>query len=110
MRCTHAFSSCEAAIDKLYQEEGAELPDIILMDIQMPTMDGLEAMRQLRTEAAFKRTPIIALTADVRKGIDEQLLRWKGIEATERLAESGNSKIVVIGGADGLPLILNTEN
>ena len=45
----------------------------------------------------------------VRKGIDEQLLRWKGIEATERLAESPNAKIVVIGGADGLPLILNAD-
>lgn len=43
----------------------------------------------------------------VSKGISEQLLRWKGIEATEKLANSNNSKIVVIGsGKDGLPLIL----
>jgi prohibitin 1 len=46
----------------------------------------------------------------VARGISEQLLRWKGIEATEKLASSGNSKIVVIGsGRDGLPLILNTQ-
>ena len=43
----------------------------------------------------------------VSKGISEQLLKWKGIEATEKLAGSDNTKIVVIGsGKDGLPLIL----
>ncbi len=43
----------------------------------------------------------------VAKGISDQLLRWKGIEATEKLANSPNSKVVVIGsGKDGLPLIL----
>jgi regulator of protease activity HflC (stomatin/prohibitin superfamily) len=43
----------------------------------------------------------------VSKGISDQLLRWKGIEATEKLASSNNTKIVVIGsGKDGLPLIL----
>ncbi|MBN1863292.1 MAG: prohibitin family protein [Victivallales bacterium] len=45
----------------------------------------------------------------VTKGISEQLLKWKGIEATEKLASSNNTKIVIIGGADGLPIILNTE-
>ncbi|MBI4417302.1 MAG: prohibitin family protein [Ignavibacteriales bacterium] len=43
----------------------------------------------------------------VAQGISEQLLRWKGIEATEKLASSSNAKVVVIGsGKDGLPLIL----
>lgn len=43
----------------------------------------------------------------VARGISENLLRWKGIEATEKLANSSNSKIVVIGsGKDGMPLIL----
>ncbi len=46
----------------------------------------------------------------VAKGISEQLLRWKGIEATQKLAESSNSKVVVIGaGKDGLPIILDTK-
>ncbi len=45
--------------------------------------------------------------AIVSEGINQNLLRWKGIEATEKLANSTNSKIVVIGsGKDGLPLIL----
>jgi regulator of protease activity HflC (stomatin/prohibitin superfamily) len=43
----------------------------------------------------------------ISKGISEPLLKWKGIEATEKLANSTNSKIVVIGsGKDGLPIIL----
>ena len=43
----------------------------------------------------------------VAKGISDQLLKWKGIEATEKLANSTNSKVIVIGsGKDGLPLIL----
>lgn len=46
----------------------------------------------------------------VAQGISEPLLRWKGIEATEKLAQSGNSKIVIIGsGKDGLPVILDTK-
>ncbi len=43
----------------------------------------------------------------VAKSITPQLLKWKGIEATETLSQSENSKVVVIGsGSDGLPLIL----
>jgi regulator of protease activity HflC (stomatin/prohibitin superfamily) len=43
----------------------------------------------------------------VRQGLTQEYLRWKGIEATEKLANSPNSKVVVIGsGKDGLPLIL----
>jgi len=46
----------------------------------------------------------------VSKGISDQLLKWKGIEATEKLAASTNSKVVVIGaGKNGLPLILNND-
>ncbi len=46
----------------------------------------------------------------VARGISEPLLRWKGIEATEKLANSQNTKVIVIGaGKDGLPLILDTK-
>jgi prohibitin 1 len=46
----------------------------------------------------------------VAQGISPQLLEWKGIEATEKLAMSPNTKIVVIGsGKNGLPLILGGE-
>jgi regulator of protease activity HflC (stomatin/prohibitin superfamily) len=47
----------------------------------------------------------------VSKGITEQLLKWKGIEATEKLSASPNSKIVIIGsGKNGLPIILGGDS
>jgi prohibitin 1 len=46
----------------------------------------------------------------ITQGLSKNLLLWKGIEATEKLAESPNSKVVVIGsGESGLPLILGGE-
>lgn len=46
----------------------------------------------------------------VSQGISPQLLEWKGIEATEKLAASGNTKIVVIGNTrNGLPLIMSGD-
>jgi len=47
----------------------------------------------------------------VSKGITDQLLKWKGIEATEKLSLSPNSKVVIIGsGKGGLPIILGGDN
>ena len=46
----------------------------------------------------------------VSRGISEQLLKWKGIEATEKLANSQNTKVVIIGSPkDGLPIILGSD-
>jgi prohibitin 1 len=46
----------------------------------------------------------------VAQGISDPLLRWKGIEATMKIAESNNAKVVIIGsGKDGLPIILDTK-
>jgi regulator of protease activity HflC (stomatin/prohibitin superfamily) len=43
----------------------------------------------------------------VAQGISSQLLEWKGIEATEKLANSSNTKVVIIGNPkNGLPLVL----
>jgi len=40
-----------------------QVPDLILMDISMPGMDGLTAARMIREEKALRKTPIIAITA-----------------------------------------------
>ncbi|UCD11295.1 MAG: response regulator [Nitrospinaceae bacterium] len=55
-------------------------PDLILMDIRMPRVDGLEATRRLRKMAKFSKTPIIALTASV------------GSETREKCLQAGCSK------------------
>ncbi|NTU79219.1 MAG: response regulator [Chloroflexales bacterium] len=49
-------------------------PDAILMDILMPDLDGLEAMRRIRTNTALARTPIVALTALARDCDREQCM------------------------------------
>jgi CheY-like chemotaxis protein len=43
----------------------ADLPDLILLDIQLPGMDGYEVMRQLRSHEATRAIPVIAVTANV---------------------------------------------
>jgi len=61
-------------------EKGVELakaskPDLILMDIQMPKMDGLEATQILKADAATSNIPVLALTSYAMKGDEERILQ-----------------------------------
>ena len=49
-------------------------PDLVLMDIQMPDLDGVEALHRLRGLAHTATIPVIALTAQAMRGDDERFL------------------------------------
>ncbi len=60
-------------------KQGVELartkkPDLILMDVQMPKMDGLEATRILKADATTSNIPVLALTSYDMKGDKERIL------------------------------------
>jgi|GEM_PF-1197295 len=48
--------------------------DVVLMDLQMPVMDGMEAARLMRVRSRLANVPIIAMTADAMKGVKEKVL------------------------------------
>jgi len=67
----------------------------------------VEREAQESTRKQIEANGIAAFQKTVSQGISDSYLRWRGIEATLALAQSPNSKIVVIGsGKDGLPIIL----
>ena len=68
----------------------------------------LEKERQEAERKRIEAQGIQDFQRIISQGLTEQLLRWKGIETTRALADPPNSKTVIIGGRDGLPLILNT--
>jgi hypothetical protein len=72
----------------------------------------VEREAQESTRKQVEANGIAAFQRIVGQGISESYLRWRGIEATLALAQSPNSKVVIIGsGKDGLPIILgNMDN
>lgn len=109
------------------EPRGIVVENVLLRDIQLPhaLRASIETKQQAeqeslamsfrlqkeRQEADRKRIEaqgIHDFQQIVAQGISPQLLQWKGIEATETLAKSPNSKIIIIGNAkNGLPLVLS---
>lgn len=107
-------------------ERGITVESVLLRDIQLPQTlkASIEAKQQAEQEALamnfrlqkekqeaerkrIEAAGIRDFQQIVAQGISPALLEWKGIEATENLAKSGNAKVVVIGNnKNGLPLIL----
>jgi len=93
-----------------------ELPPEIVQAINRQTQQFYEIQEykyrvereaQESTRKQIEANGIAAFQRTVSEGISDSYLRWRGIEATLALAQSRNSKIVVIGGGkDGLPVIL----
>ena len=112
------------------EKRGIIIEDVLLRDIRLPIAlkASIEAKQQAeqeslamnfklqkeKQEAERKRieaSGIRDFQTTVSQGISNQLLEWKGIEATENLAKSPNTKIVVIGNSkNGLPLVLGGGN
>ena len=61
----------DSALAKIYQE----IPDLIIMDIQIPRIDGIEVTRRIRKKFPAEDIAIIAVTAHAMKGDREDLLR-----------------------------------
>ena len=66
-------------IEAVNGQEGVELaererPDLILMDLSLPVMDGWEATRQIKANDDLRLIPVIALTAHAMKGDEEKAL------------------------------------
>jgi regulator of protease activity HflC (stomatin/prohibitin superfamily) len=100
---------------------GIELPPAIVAAINRQTEQFYQIQEfKYRVEREVEEAKrkqveangIAAFQKTVSQGISDSYLRWRGIEATLMLAQSPNSKIVVIGsGKDGLPIILgNVDN
>jgi len=114
---------------KLLGPRGIVVESVLLRDVQLPLMlkTSIEAKQQAeqdalrmsfvlqkeKQEAERKRIEaqgVADFQRIVAQGISPQLLAWKGIEATERLATSANAKVVLIGNSrTGLPLILEPK-
>jgi CheY-like chemotaxis protein len=56
----------------------SEKPQVIVMDIMMPEMDGLSAIREIKREEATKAIPVIVITANPQYHLSQQESEWAG--------------------------------
>jgi prohibitin 2 len=105
-----------------------ELMDVLITDVTLPksvrdAIERKEQAEQLTEEYKYRIQKeelesqrkeiegrgIAAFQREVQTSMSPSYLKWRGIEATLDLAKSENAKVVIVGGADGLPLIFNTD-
>lgn len=84
--------------------EGLELvkkekPDIILLDIIMPKMDGFQVLQELRKEAAFKNTPVIMLT---NLGQEEDVQKGRALGATDYFIKTNFTPAAIVDKVKGI--------
>lgn len=131
------YTNARELVQQQIQEEltaqlaprGVIVENVLLRDVQLPAMlkGSIEAKQQAeqdalrmsfilqkeKQEAERKRIEAQGISdfqRIVATGISAQLLEWKGIEATEKLAASTNAKVVIIGNPkNGLPLVLEPK-
>ena len=116
-------------LKKILDARGVTVENVLLRDIVLPDTlrTAIESKQQAdqqsqqmqfvlqreRQEADRKRIEaqgVADFQRIVSTGISDQLLQWKGIEATEKLVNSANTKVVVIGNPkNGLPLIMGGQ-
>lgn len=119
----------EAEMRERLESNFIQLNDVLIRNIELPEKLRASIERKLQQEqesleyefriekaekeAARKKIEAAGIQdfqEIVAQSITEDLLRWKGIEATEALAGSQNAKVVVVGGGkDGLPIILGNN-
>lgn len=58
------------------EQARTHLPDLILMDIALPVMDGIEALHKIRKDEALRHIPVVAVTASAMKGDQETILAY----------------------------------
>lgn len=100
--------------------KGIKLPEQLIKAIEIKAQAEQESARmefvlsKEKQEAERKKVEaegISSFQRIVSEGISAQLLQWKGIEATEKLAKSDNAKLVVMGNTkDSLPVLLSTAS
>ena len=73
--CVSTAADAEEALRSIEQR----LPDLILMDIQLPGMDGLTLTRQIKADPALRHITVVAFTAYAMKG-DEAIMRAAGCD------------------------------
>lgn len=82
----------DALIKLTMMEVGGTKPDVIVTDVNMPEMDGIELVREIRKLAAFKHVPVLVLTTD---NTDEKKEVGRNAGATGWLVKPFDSELIL---------------